>query len=42
MTKVLILYYSACGHTERLAWAVVEGVGEAGVQVVAACASKRS
>lgn len=30
MTKVLILYYSAYGHTERMAQAVAEGVREAG------------
>jgi NAD(P)H dehydrogenase (quinone) len=42
MTAILILYYSAYGHTERMARAVVEGVGEAGAQVVAACASQRS
>jgi NAD(P)H dehydrogenase (quinone) len=29
MTKVLILYYSAYGHTERMAQAVAEGVREA-------------
>ena len=38
----VILYHSAYGHTEGMARAVVEGVGEAGAQVVAACASKRS
>ena len=31
MTKVLILYYSAYGHMERMAQAVAEGVREAGV-----------
>jgi NAD(P)H dehydrogenase (quinone) len=30
MTKVLILYYSAYGHMERMAHAVAEGVREAG------------
>jgi NAD(P)H dehydrogenase (quinone) len=30
MTKVLILYYSAYGHMERMAQAVAEGVREAG------------
>ena len=30
MTKVLILYYSAYGHMERMARAVAEGVREAG------------
>ena len=33
MTKVLILYYSAYGHTERMAQAVAEGVRETGAQV---------
>ena len=33
MTKVPILYYSAYGHTERMAQAVAEGVREAGAQV---------
>jgi NAD(P)H dehydrogenase (quinone) len=33
MTKVLILYYSAYGHMERMAQAVAEGVREAGAQV---------
>jgi NAD(P)H dehydrogenase (quinone) len=33
MTKVLILYYSAYGHMERMAQAVAEGVHEAGAQV---------
>ena len=32
MTKVLILYYSAYGHMERMAQAVAEGVREAGVE----------
>jgi NAD(P)H dehydrogenase (quinone) len=30
MTKVLVLYYSSYGHTERMAQAVAEGVREAG------------
>lgn len=30
MTKVLILYYSSYGHTERMAQAVAEGVREGG------------
>ena len=29
MTKVLVLYYSSYGHTERMAQAVAEGVREA-------------
>jgi multimeric flavodoxin WrbA len=32
MTKVLILYYSAYGHMERMAEAVAEGVREAGAE----------
>jgi NAD(P)H dehydrogenase (quinone) len=32
MTKVLVLYYSAYGHIERMAQAVAEGVREAGAQ----------
>jgi NAD(P)H dehydrogenase (quinone) len=32
MTKVLILYYSAYGHIERMAQAVAEGVRETGAQ----------
>ena len=32
MTKVLILYYSAYGHMERMAQAVAEGVREAGAE----------
>src|SRR6516164_10779544 len=32
MTKVLILYYSAYGHMERMAQAVAEGVSEAGAE----------
>jgi NAD(P)H dehydrogenase (quinone) len=34
MTKVLVLYYSAYGHIERMAQAVAEGVREAGVEAV--------
>jgi NAD(P)H dehydrogenase (quinone) len=33
MTKVLVLYYSAYGHIEKMAEAVAEGAREAGVQV---------
>ena len=29
MSKVLVLYYSSYGHTERMAQAVAEGVTEA-------------
>ena len=32
MTKVLILYYSAYGHMERMAQAVAEGVRDAGAE----------
>jgi NAD(P)H dehydrogenase (quinone) len=32
MTNVLILYYSAYGHMERMAQAVAEGVRDAGVE----------
>ena len=32
MTKVLILYYSAYGHMERMAQAVAEGVRDGGVE----------
>jgi NAD(P)H dehydrogenase (quinone) len=32
MTKVLILYYSAYGHMERMAEAVAEGVREVGAE----------
>ena len=32
MTKVLILYYSAYGHMERMVQAVAEGVRDAGVE----------
>jgi NAD(P)H dehydrogenase (quinone) len=34
MTKVLVLYYSAYGHTERMAEAVAEGARGAGADVV--------
>jgi len=34
MPKVLVLYYSAYGHIEKLAQSVAEGVREAGAQVV--------
>jgi NAD(P)H dehydrogenase (quinone) len=34
MAKVLILYYSAYGHIERMAQAVAEGVREAGAEAV--------
>ena len=34
MTKVLVLYYSAYGHIERMAQAVAEGVREAGAEAV--------
>lgn len=33
MTKVLVLYYSSYGHTERMAQAVAEGARETGAQV---------
>lgn len=33
MSKVLVLYYSAYGHIERMAQAVAEGAREAGAQV---------
>ncbi|HEY4582837.1 MAG TPA: NAD(P)H:quinone oxidoreductase [Lysobacter sp.] len=33
MAKVLVLYYSAYGHVERMAEAVAEGAREAGAQV---------
>jgi len=32
MTKVLILYYSAYGHMERMAQAVADGVRDASVE----------
>ena len=34
MTKVLVLYYSAYGHIERMAQAVAEGVREGGAEAV--------
>lgn len=34
MAKVLVLYYSAYGHIETMAYAVADGVREAGAQVV--------
>jgi NAD(P)H dehydrogenase (quinone) len=34
MAKVLVLYYSAWGHIEQMAYAVAEGVREAGAEVV--------
>jgi NAD(P)H dehydrogenase (quinone) len=34
MTKVLVLYYSAYGHIEKMAQAVAEGVREAGAEAV--------
>jgi NAD(P)H dehydrogenase (quinone) len=34
MTKVLVLYYSTYGHIETMAYAVAEGVKEAGAEVV--------
>ncbi|SMF76304.1 NAD(P)H:quinone oxidoreductase [Allosphingosinicella indica] len=33
MTKILVLYYSAYGHTETMAQAVAEGAREAGAEV---------
>ncbi|MFC0676757.1 NAD(P)H:quinone oxidoreductase [Lysobacter korlensis] len=33
MSKVLVLYYSSYGHTERMAQAVAEGAREAGAEV---------
>ncbi|HZH50458.1 MAG TPA: NAD(P)H:quinone oxidoreductase [Microvirga sp.] len=33
MTKVLVLYYSAWGHIEQMAYAVAEGAREAGAEV---------
>jgi NAD(P)H dehydrogenase (quinone) len=33
MSKVLVLYYSSCGHIETMAAAVAEGGREAGAQV---------
>ncbi|AWB23168.1 NAD(P)H:quinone oxidoreductase [Methylobacterium currus] len=34
MAKVLVLYYSTYGHIEQMAYAVAEGVREAGAEVV--------
>jgi NAD(P)H dehydrogenase (quinone) len=34
MTKVLVLYYSSYGHIETMAYAVAEGVREAGAEAV--------
>jgi NAD(P)H dehydrogenase (quinone) len=34
MTKVLVLYYSAYGHIERMAQAVADGVRQAGAEAV--------
>ncbi|MBZ6075937.1 NAD(P)H:quinone oxidoreductase [Microvirga puerhi] len=34
MAKVLVLYYSTWGHIEKMAYAVAEGVREAGAEVV--------
>src|SRR5690606_5047522 len=34
MAKVLVLYYSSYGHIETMAYAVAEGVREAGADVV--------
>ena len=34
MTKVLILYYSTYGHIETMAYAIAEGVREAGAEAV--------
>jgi len=34
MTKVLVLYYSTYGHIEKMAYAVAEGVREAGADAV--------
>ena len=33
MTKVLVLYYSAYGHIEQMAYAEAEGAKSAGAQV---------
>jgi flavodoxin len=33
MTKILVLYYSAYGHIERMAQAVADGAREAGAEV---------
>src|SRR5690606_21790684 len=34
MSKVLVLYYSSYGHTERMASAVADGVREAGAEAI--------
>lgn len=34
MTKVLVLYYSSYGHIEQMAYAITEGVREAGAEAV--------
>jgi NAD(P)H dehydrogenase (quinone) len=34
MAKVLVLYYSAYGHIEKMAGAVANGVRQAGAEVV--------
>jgi len=34
MTKVLVLYYSTYGHIEQMAYAVADGVRDAGAEVV--------
>jgi NAD(P)H dehydrogenase (quinone) len=34
MAKVLVLYYSAYGHIEQMAYAVAEGAKSAGADVV--------
>lgn len=33
MTKVLVLYYSAWGHMEQMAYAAADGAREAGAEV---------
>ena len=33
MSRILVLYYSAYGHVERMAEAVAEGAREAGAEV---------
>ena len=33
MSKVLVLYYSSCGHIEKMAQAIAEGARSAGAQV---------
>ena len=34
MTKILVLYYSSYGHVEAMAWAVADGVRQAGATAV--------